>query len=292
MKENTNLPKFELNQYTSALKEGILNFLVPLISLIVTVVLFALVIYPSFKELPALEEDLQTKKLLFERLDKKVVDLEKLSASKDTVNSDLTLLSNILVSEELVPQLLTQITQIGTEAGLAINRLTYSITSTATPTAPATVDSVAASLEEPTSNLSSVNVTLGASGDYNQVVNFLKTMENSARLLSVSSFRFTGTSADETIGGYEFTFILNSPYLTVKSDAVTDDAIALDISSREHIDFMNKMNMFKLYRITLEDIDQELLSDLSVPVEESTESVIPDPNLPQNQPLEIPAEEQ
>ena len=120
--------KKDIKSDLNALKNALVNFVVPIISLGITVILFVSVIYPSYKEIPTLKDDLQRKESLSTQLETKLKNLKRLVDFKSAVDEDEKLISDTLVSEPQVPQLLTQIDIIARENGLTLNKLSYSIT--------------------------------------------------------------------------------------------------------------------------------------------------------------------
>ena len=250
----------KLNINTNSIKEVLVNFLIPLIALAVSGMLGIFVIIPSVKGLPLLKEDIAQKAALEDQLSKKVDNLSKLVNFKQVVDENVALVSNALVSEALVPQLLTQIDLIAQEAGLKVDKLSYSFSDPAKTTAP-----VAAGAPVPPPALySSVVVNLGAVGSYNQLGAFLENLESAARLVDVSTFRYT-MNEDKESSALQITVILQSPYLFVDSSAVTDDPVTLDISSKSFVDLVNKVKALKLYEVSV-------TKDFGDKVTESSES--------------------
>lgn len=248
--------KIDIDTNIYAVKSFLINFFVPLICLGISIVLGILVIYPSIISLPKLKTDLSKNIELENQLATKVIKLNKLVDFKKVVDEDSAIVSKILVSESMVPQLLTQIDQIATESGLEANKLSYSFNETSTPGSPSG------------GGTTFVSIALGASGSYSQIQAFLSTLENAARIINVSNFRYTlSESPEKTFLGANFS--LNSPYLYVQSNATTDDAINMDITDKKFIDFINKIKLFKYYDIT---INSEVVNKAS---QESSSSAKP-----------------
>lgn len=219
----------------NAVKETLLNFIVPLISILATVVIFLLVIRPSIAELPDLEQEVESKTALKNQLQTKLATLNKLIDFRSVVQENADLAENVLAPEPMVPELLTQIDTIAQESGLEVTRLNYSIGSSTSTPAPGE--------EEPTYSV--VNVNLGADGSYEQLVSFMNNLEQSARVVNVDTFRYTGGASDTNTLG--ITFSISSPYLAVESEAVTDTPIDIDVTGTEFVEFMNKMKALRLY---------------------------------------------
>jgi len=246
----------------NALKNALVNFVVPIVCLVVSLILFLTIIYPAIQEIPALRDDLQRKESLSSQLDSKIRNLKGLVDFKGTVDEDEKLISDTLVSEPMVPQLLTQIDIIARENGLALNKLSYSITESDEKNKEAVKSK----------NVQNVTVVLSANGNHDQLINFFKALETAARIVAVKSFRYEESSDPETAGFLSFSIILTSPYLYVQSNAVTDDPVDLDINNKEFLDTISKVKKYKFYKPTLEEISKFLSQPK---VEESTESAEP-----------------
>ncbi|OGC57799.1 hypothetical protein A3H26_00765 [candidate division WWE3 bacterium RIFCSPLOWO2_12_FULL_36_10] len=245
--------KFNFN----AVKQFFLNFLIPIISLGITGVLFVLVIYPSLIKLPVLNKEVQSKVKLKDQLDTKLKNLNSILDFKSVVDENSSLVSQAISSATNAPQLLTQIDTIAKDSGLTVLRLSYSFGEVAVA-----VDEKGA---EKTNDV--VIVNLGAQGTYLQVKNFAQNLENSSRLINIKDFRF---SLDNETKQLDVVFVLESPYQFVNSTAVTDDPVNIDITKDDFVTIINKVKGLKYYNISIENISQQ--AQKAAEVKESTES--------------------
>ena len=229
--------KLDIKLDTGALKDTIINFIVPLICFGISVALIFLVIYPSIQQMPQLKSDLQTKTLLRTQLDTKVSTLNKLSDYKSVLEEDLQLLDRVLVSDDNVPYLLNQIDNITRGVGFALNKLNYGLGGSS-------------DTEPGVTGAEYVAVNLGTTGSYEQLIHFLQNLEKAARLVNVSNFRYslTTTEANDTL--LSLSFLVYSPYLRVNSTATTDDPILLDIADPTFVSTINHLKSFTFYENT------------------------------------------
>lgn len=242
------------------IKNIILNFIVPIACLGATAVLFFAVIYPSIKKIPQLQTDINNKTTTRNLLKDKITKLHRYSDFKAVLEENSGLVNRVMPVEENVPGLLDQVNQIANETGLDLNKLSYSITDIA-------------AREEQTSGYSTIIVSLGAEGSYNQMVSFMKSIEGASRMVNISNYRFSSNGKDE--GKLSFTFILSAPYLDVKSNAVVDDPLTLDITSNDFITFVNKIKGLRYFEQSgdLSKLDIEVTKEDDVTkVENSVES--------------------
>lgn len=225
---------------THAIKNAVLNFIIPIICTGASLAIFFIVIYPSIKNTPLLQAELDKKMKLSEQLSTKLSRLNKLLDYNSVVDEDLDLVSTLLVSEPTVPELLTQVDAIATESGLVVTRLNYATTSTsgASTTAEASTASTGSSY---------TIVSLGTEGNYVQLLTFLDRLENSARIVEVEDIRYAIQENAEGAQTLGISLTLKSPYMTVKSDAITDDPIQTDITAPDFTSFIDEIKTYKVY---------------------------------------------
>uniref|UniRef100_A0A7C4Y290 Type 4a pilus biogenesis protein PilO n=1 Tax=candidate division WWE3 bacterium TaxID=2053526 RepID=A0A7C4Y290_UNCKA len=224
---------------THKIKNTLTNFVVPLVALFVTLGLILLVILPQIKNWPKVQEEMNKVRSLEALLETKRSILDKIVDFQAVVDEDSKLFGQALSSEPMVPELLTQVDMIAKESGLEVTRLSYSVTD------------VGVGPEEEVASYKAVIINLGTLGNYDQINTFLANLEDSARLLEVLSFRFSGENLQDS-SQYAGTFVLRSPYLKVESQAETDTPITLDISSPDFMNILSKVKSLKYYDIKVD----------------------------------------
>jgi Tfp pilus assembly protein PilO len=249
-----------LNTNLQAIRNIVLNFIVPLVCVGIAVCLGAFVLYPSYKAQPELKLQIASSRALQSQLDTKLSNLRKVVDYNSVILENSTLVNKVLVDYASIPQLLTQLDMIARESGLEVSRLGNSGAS-GTP--------VVGDIP-----YSEVTVGMSVNGTYEQFVSFLETLETSARLVLITDFRFgSDTSGEDSVGKLGVSLILNAPYLKVQSSAVTDDPVNLDISSRPFLDLVAKLKSFKYYDIEVyegSDADTSNVTDSEVAPEASS----------------------
>lgn len=258
-------PQVPQAQGEKSIKDTILNFIVPIVALVLTLVLVLAVLMPAIRTGPDLRDELQQKRTLEGQLRTKMGILNKLFDFEVIVDENAKILTKALADESSVPELLTQIDIIAKESGLSVTKLSYSITDVGT--------SPDSEQDEPLS-YQAVIINLGTLGGYDQNTTFLRNLANSARLVDVVSYRFSGENDDDGFN-YASTFILRSPYLSVNSEAVTDAPITVDISDPEFQAVLETVKGLKHYDITANteylDVEESDLEDVEA-IEEEEEA--------------------
>jgi Tfp pilus assembly protein PilO len=244
-------PETKKGLQLGALGDTLLNYIVPLVALVLSGLIGVFILVPSYKNLPELEAQLNSKKKLKHDLTMKLENINRLSDFKNVVDENSQLVDRALVSQELVPGLLTQIDKIARDSGFKLSRLNYGL---------GTTTQTGVSGDAVTYDF--VTVNLGVNGSFEQLKTFLRNLENSARIINVDKFRYSLSESEEgeSLG---VTFVLMSPYLYVESEAVIDEPIDLDISNPDFISLINKIKNLRYY--------DPYEVNLSVPVVETKE---------------------
>ncbi len=255
----------------SGFKETLINYIVPLVSLLLSAAIGFFILYPSYKDLPDLMSEIAVKSNLETNLRNKLNNLNRLVDFKSIVDENSNLVNKVLLSEELIPGLLTQVDRIARESGLLVSRLNYGLGAT-------TESEIAGAI-----SYNYVTINLGAVGSFAQLITFIENVENAARLINIDQFRYSLSTTDfeEVLG---INFVLQSPYLYIESDAVTDDAIDLNISNQDFLDLINRVKNLKYYDPNFVDtsvpvIEAPTEEEEEAPTEgaESEESIFPSP---------------
>jgi len=176
--KNLNLKNINFGE----VKNFLLNFLIPLVSLGLILALLLLVLKPSYKNIPNFEADLSSKQELSRQLDQKVRDLKLLVDYEKVLSEKSSLVNETLISKPEIPELLAQVDRMVKESGMKMSKLNYSNIKEAP-------DGVTYSL---------VGVALGVGGSPDQLLSFLEIVENASRLVLVEDFRYSVNKQEQT----------------------------------------------------------------------------------------------
>lgn len=251
-----NKAKKEASMLLYKIKDTILNFLIPLIAIVGTVLLLILYIMPSYKSLPVKKQELEGKITLKNTLTEKVSALNRLVDYKSVFDENSEIVNKVLVSEPEVPRLLDQASQMAEKAGTSLEKLSFSYSSKGNSS----------------TGLDTVSVSMGVNSSFEQLIVFMELIENASRFVSVPSFRYSiSDKTSEDRAAVSSTFSVDSPYLFVQSSAVTDDPIKIDVTSNEFLSFMSMLKELDYYDFINKNIqaEEEKLEE----VEEAEESV-------------------
>ncbi len=283
MPEETKNKASGVENTLAKIKDTLLNFIVPLISILAAVLILSLYTYPAYKELPIKKAELSSKTTLRNTLSKKVDALSKLVDFRNVFDENLAIVNKVLVPEPEVPRLLDQASQIAGKAGMDIDRLSYSYGSKGSDK----------------SIFETVTVSMSVKSSFEQLVLFMELVEKAARYVSVPNFRYSVSTKAEDAGqgSLSSSFSLDSPYLFVESSAVTDEPIGIDMSSKEFTDFMSMLKDLDYYDFVNKNIQaeeekpEEKEEDLEKKEEKPEEAETPVSNTPNEEnPQPLPTE--
>ncbi len=233
--------QMDISVVLGKIKGAVLNFIIPLISLIITGTLIIFYILPSFKDMPLKKEDLEKKTKTKNVLTTKVANLNKLVDYQSILDENLEIVNKVLVPEPEVPRLLDQATQLTEKAGMNLDKLSYSYGSKGAKG----------------SSFDIITVSMGVSSSYEQFILFMELVEKAARFVSVPIFRYSVSTKGTDTGKVSSNFSLDSPYLFVQSAAVTDDPINIDITNPEFLSFMDMLKGLDYYDFINQNIEAE-----------------------------------
>lgn len=263
----------------TVIKDVILDFVFPIIGLAITAGLFFLYIKPTYAKIKELESKLASQTAVLEVLNTKAASLSKMKDFNTVLQENADLVERLYVSESNVPQLLDQIHQIATNAGMSVERLNYSYSGAVGGNADATSDQ----RKEDVSGV--VNVAATVTGSYEQTLVFMQEIERAARIAYVTTFRFGEDTNTEGSGLINVNVNIDSPYMYVQSVAVTDDPVTLDITSPAFVTFINSVKDYKYYEFLNPDIvnaEEVETTEAAVPAEDTTEQpVVEQPEEPE-----------
>lgn len=231
------------------LKETMVNFIVPLVSLGIVAFLILVFALPIFKSLPELTATYKTNQDKIRSLESKVIKLKEIKKYQAVIDENSALVNKVLVSVEDVPRVSEQIRQISLNSGLTITRLNFS-----TSTGPLPGSATPEGLEGVEVATPVTRLSLGTDGVYGQIIAFMKSLEESAQLVTIDSFRFAKNNTSDTTGVLSLSFSLEAPYLFVQSNAVTDDAVNLNLNDPDFARIMAELKEYRYYEFSLEQL--------------------------------------
>ena len=238
----------ESNQNLSEAREMVLNFLVPLLLLLISLGVLFFYDMPTHKLIPGLLEKLAQKTTDVAVLQDKVNQLKTLEASKALVIDDLVKMSWALEERDKVPELTQQVRLMSRDSGVVFSSLDYANSNRDSNYVLQLVPSQEALELDP--NLyknEKVTVTV-TSANYTGLINFLKISETSIRLFSVESLRI---SARE--GANEVDLVMASPYLNTAFSAYSEtSALPIDLNNTTYRQFMQRLDTFTNYARTID----------------------------------------
>jgi len=231
--------------YAGPAVEALLNFVIPIILIALSLAAFMLYVLPTYKSLPGLNEEINTKTQEVSVLQAKVDQLKSLQENKDLVVSDLVKMSWALEERDKVPELSEQVRLMSKDAGVTFSSLGYTSVNRDS-TAPVSTPSPGVTPDPELYREEKVNVSVN-SANLPNLIKFLKIAESSIRLFKVESLRI---STRETVR--DASLVMSSPYLNPSFSSYSQTAAPIDLKDAGYRNFMNNLDKFSNYAQTID----------------------------------------
>jgi hypothetical protein len=240
------LNKFNINvdsrakAYAGEATEALLNFAVPIVLVILSMALFFLYIFPTFKTFTPLNDEISAKTQEVSVLQAKVDQLKSLQINKDLVVGDLVKMSWALEERDKVPELSEQVRLMSKDANVVFSSLDYTSAGKSANT-PAVVASSEVTPDPELYREEKVNASVNAA-NLEAITKFLRISESSIRLFKVESLRIsTRESVRDT------SLVMSSPYLNPSFSNYSQSAAPIDLKDKAYRDFMTNLDKFSNY---------------------------------------------
>lgn len=233
------------HRYFTGIEEFLVNFIVPIVVVVISIGLFVLYILPTAKKLPVLKEQIGAKTQELVVLQAKVDQLSYLQQNKNLVIQDLVKMSWALEERDKVPELTEQVRVMSKDSAVAFVSLNYDnankgeLSAVAAPSTSLTPDPELYREEK-------VNVTVGINS-VSSIVSFLRTTENSIRLFKVESLRISTREQGNTAA-----LVMASPYLNPAFSTYSETSAPINLTDSAYRGFMERLDTFKNYAQTID----------------------------------------
>ena len=237
--------------------QGVLNYAIWIISILLIAFLSVGVIYPQYQNYQFLKEQIPAKQAELSKISAFVDYLNNLAALQDKLNSNKELASQAIPIEEETPYFLDQVIQIAGEAEVELDGLVFGGFYTDPTLISNTTDSPVIS--------KNFNVKATFIGNYSQSQRFLELLENARRLASVKSVNLiilTDEKRSEELKNKtndENPVLYTSEVLiegyTMKDPVVSDLSIETMVNQPRVEDVLEQLEKMKKYEVNTENLD-------------------------------------
>ncbi len=221
------------------------GYLLPGVFFLLAVLLFVLVALPQFYKINQIRNDKKSLNEELEGLRKRVAVLADYGTQKNLIRDYEELLRTAIPMDKEVPMYMTQVEKMAQDVGLAVEAVSFGVSSSAASTGESSA-AVPADAQELV-----VNATF--TGPLENGLQFLKTCESSLRIVTVRSLRGTYEEATETeAGDYTHTYGLVTYYMPrVSQDATASSAE--DLQSPVVQNVIKQLRSMKMYSAGAEE---------------------------------------
>ncbi len=226
--------------FKGQIEEFLVNFVMPIVFLVITVAIFAFYVLPTHSKLPELNGRLEVAQHEVSVLQAKVAQLTTLQENWELVMSDLLKLSWALEERDRVPELTEQIRLMSRDSGVVFRSLDYA---NASRNKIGNLASPSNSLEPDPELYREEEVDVSLEIDtFDSAVSFLKSSENSIRLFRVESLKLSTQNQTTKLD-----LVMASPYLNPAFSTYSHTATPIDLKNQAYRSFMERLDSFRNY---------------------------------------------
>jgi Tfp pilus assembly protein PilO len=159
-----------------------------------------------------------------------------------TVGSNQELLKQAVPVSDDVPYLMTQLERVGKDSGVVVRHLGFSVAKKSSG-----ADGEEAK-NETVGGAKKISLTVVVTGTYSNLLSFLKNLERTSRVITVTNLKFSPATQEEgEAEGLSATIGVTSYYLEEPQQLSIDTPLDLDLSSPEYVDVIKKVKELRVY---------------------------------------------
>lgn len=225
--------------------EQVKKYLVPVFSIIAVFVMIPVFIMPQLTRISDASKIINKNQKRLDAIEKKALDLEKLSKQKDSLDKKIEIIEQALPVDKSVAPLVSGIQQLAITSGLVVGSFKIVPGKTATEAAKpvsntqASVKNAATDqTQQKTSSSKNLIFQITLLGGTKQFKTFLTTLEKAKRILVLDEFK--SQSSDGTL--FKFDIFLSAPYAPlpkISKDQVSEPLPLLTTQNEKLLDALN-----------------------------------------------------
>jgi len=194
----------------------------------------------GFLSLPARRQEIASAEARLLLYRQKAEALSQFLSFAKSLKRDLTLVQAAIPPEEDVPTLMTQLEDLGKLSGMRVQYLGFG--------GSEKTKSPAGGKEVPSGELKEISLTVVATGPVASLSSFLSNLEQTSRIITVDSFRFSPLRGGQNTDELSATLGVKAYYLPVRESVAPEAPLTLDPSSSDYIEVMKKVKALKIYK--------------------------------------------
>lgn len=215
-------------------------YLGPGLALMVSFGLVVGLIIPRAPKIPELKkQEKQTQETLAKLVQKSKI-LKSLASQRQFLEADYAVMKDALSTNPEVPTLVDQVQKIATDSAVAVKTLNFG--------------GERKDKKAKEGSLTELAVGISIEGVYDNVLAYLKAVEQAARVLRVTALRFTVAAGEgESEAGNITTNVgLSSYYLPETAKASLESPVPADFQSKKHQDLLTTLRGLQVYRAIID----------------------------------------
>lgn len=221
-------------------KETLQAYIGPALALVVGFGLVVGLIIPRAPKIPELKKQEKQTQETLAKMAQKSKTLKNLASRKAVLEADYAVMKDALATDSEVPTLVDQVQKIATDSAVAVKSLNFG--------------GEKKDKKAKEGSLTELAVGISIEGIYDNVLAYLRTVEQAARVLKVNSLRFTATSGEgkNETGNITTSVGLSSYYLPETAKTSLESPVPADFESKKYQDLLTKLRNLQVYRTIID----------------------------------------
>lgn len=221
-------------------KETLRPYVGPALALMVSFGLVVGLIIPRAPKIPELKKQEKQTQETLTKLAQKSKTLKNLASQKAILEADYAVMKDVLATDPEVPTLVDQVQKIATDSAVTVKSLNFS--------------GEKKDKKEKEGALTELGVGISIEGVYDNVLAYLRAVEQAARVLKVKALRFTAVSGEgkSEAGNITTSVGLSSYYQPETAKASLESPVPADFQSKKYQDLLIKLRNLQVYRAIID----------------------------------------
>lgn len=162
--------------------------------------------------------------------------LSEILSEAKMIESNLEVMRWALPVEDDVPALITQLERVAKQSGVGVQHLGFGGGKAETEEA------------ELGGGAQTIFLTAVVDGSYGALQTFFRNLENTSRVVNVTTFRFSPAQKKEEGAGLSITLGLEAFYFSETEGVSAEVPLTLDTTSKDYIELIRKVKALQVYR--------------------------------------------
>jgi|GEM_PF-4258750 len=221
-------------------RDSLKRYLIPALCVVLSLVFLVAIILPRLPKFTDLRSEKEQAETSLEKLQSKTQVLQKLASRRQELETDYSLMKEVVTLEPEVPTLVDEVQRVATDSALTTKNLVFA-------------GEAGKAGKKAATEFTTLGVRLAVEGSYQNLLSFLKAAEKAARVLRITGLKFTSAAGEAGKAGLvEANIGLDSYYLPEGGQALLEVPINFSLDNQKYQDLMSTLKGLRIYRAIID----------------------------------------